>query len=657
MTAQNIRVICAQNQLSPYDVKSNAISIINLFDHLTEKFSPDLLILPELALTGYTCDDLFFDGELLFQTKKAIKEITEHTKNSKTILILGTPLATNFGYFNCALTIQDGKILSATPKSYIPNYKEYYEKRFFDSYSIFDKPCQFCLDEYSFYLETHPCIEGYTSSGESYLFTIEICEDLWAPLPPSQLAVAKGASLVINLSASNGIFNKQKTREKLLEAYSYKNLLNYVYCSVGYGEAVNDMVWDGCCFICSNGATINKSLPFETSQKDYLIQDIDLSISIRKRLINKTFIDSSNYLKRAFKIDKKIIKTSSRFELENSLEKFTKVEFCNQEQLLRYPYLHSNELIISNEMEDYILKAQMQALLKRFNKARTKKVVIGVSGGLDSTHALLLLDYIYTLNNIPKDYVFPIVMPALSSSSESQNDALELIKELDFKPMYSPINESVELMLKRLGRDKPHEIFDVTYENVQAGERTSFLFRKANLEQGLVLGTSDLSELALGWCTYGVGDHMSHYAINVGLPKTVVKALVLAKSKSTKNKRLVRILNSILEREISPELLPNKEDELQSSEDKLGKYDVIDFILFHYLDNQPLKADLHELCIKAFVKNNKGDFTVKDVDKAFNSFFHRFINISQFKRTSIPNGPKILRNGSLSPRGDWRAPV
>jgi len=356
-------------------------------------------------------------------------------------------------------------------------------------------------------------------------------------------------------------------------------------------------------------------------------------------------------------LSEKLVKTKQLSSKSNKADFDIVPIYLNKTNLLQYPYLGSDNLNMSSEMYSYIINSQVQALEKRTKSINSNKIVIGVSGGLDSTHALIVLEHLFRKNEWDKNLVYPIVMPALASSSESQSDAVRLIDSLGFHSITSSINESVELMLKKLGRDDPHSILDTTYENVQAGERTSFLFRYANKVNGIVLGTSDLSELALGWCTYGVGDHMSHYGINVGLPKTVIKACIKYQKEHSNLIKLSEVLNSILNREVSPELLPAKSKKLQSSESSIGKFDIIDYLLYHFLDTQPSLEILEFYCKKTFLDREDKDFTKSEVDKAFNSFKKRFLKFAQFKRTAIPNGPKILINGSLSPRGDWRAPV
>jgi len=656
MSINFLRVALCQPDLALACPDKNALELLSVSNKLS-KSKCDIIVFPELSLVGYSCEDLFHNSDLIDASAEQIIKICKESIGIDSVIVFGAPLETNTGFYNCAIIVQSGKILCAVPKSYLPNYSEYYEKRYFDSgYNISHSGELGRLGSYEFLLVRSPLISLVSKCGRSVNFTVEICEDLWSPLPPSLIAISEGASLVVNLSASNGLITKDATRRSILSTYSLINSIAYAYCSSSTGEAVNDVIWDGHCIVASHGSIVYDSVDSLNDGKAAHITDIDIGVLLSQRRKNKTSSDAYALIRKKY-TETRIPRIEAVLNQRSFLDKVDDI-ILPKDATLRYPYLNSNSLTISSTSISFIYRSQVEAIYTRMRSSRIFRVCLGVSGGLDSTHALLVVDQLIKRYSLPADTLIPVVLPSSVSSESSQNDAVSLISSLGYKPRVIEINSSVELMLRNLGREDPHGLQDVTYENVQAGERTSLLFRIANLEGAFVLGTSDLSELALGWCTYGVGDHMSHYGINVGLPKTVIKAIIRDYATHFEvNKTVANILNSIFSRPISPELKSRMQSaSIQCSEDDLGPYDVIDYILYHFLKSQPNIKLLEKMTLIAFSESEDIGVSVPQVRKAFGSFCKRFFT-SQFKRTAIPNGPKLFQYGSLSPRGDWRSPV
>jgi NAD+ synthase (glutamine-hydrolysing) len=605
---------------------------------------PHIIVTQELILTGYTCDELFFDSSLIDATNKAISTLLKFSKTIPSVIIIGTPLYTNHGLYNVALVISDGCVLGAIPKSYLPIGGEFYEARYFDTLDISQSinvsafGCEFelsCAQVFDIHIKNRP-------SSLPISISAEICEDMWAPLSPSTIAFASGANVVFNLSASNAIYTKDDVRRTLANAQTQKFSSAYIYVSAGEGESNNDLVWDGEIFVSCCGRIQYSNKPFESSSTVFLaLPDYSLQNSkFRARTANRSCILKSN------KVSTKIY-SSVDANLNSAL-------YLRLDCVLRYPYSNSNFPFIDDKLANYIINSLCQALYTRMHGASVTSLVLGVSGGLDSTFALLILYEFVSRYNLPEGTIRAITLPTKNTSQETLNDAKGLCTSFGITLQEVPLQTSVDLRLSQLGRDPDLSPKDTTYENVQAGERTSYLFRLANSENGLVVGTGDLSEMALGWCTYGVGDQMSHYALNCGIPKTVIKQFIewyLKKSEISEDSRTV--LFSISNRTISPELLPstNNSKAIQDTESTIGKYILIDFFLFYYLEYSITFDQLGILAKYAF----SDIVTTDQINTVITSFKNRFFR-SQFKRTAIPNGPKILANGSLSPRSDWRQP-
>ena len=605
---------------------------------------PHIIVTQELFLTGYTCDELFFDSSLIDATNKAISTLLKFSKTIPSVIIIGTPLYTSHGLYNVALVIFEGCVLGAIPKSYLPIGGEFYEARYFDTLDI-NQSIQISAFECEFELACAQVFDIHIKNSSLSLpfsISVEICEDMWAPLSPSTIAFTNGANVVFNLSASNAIYMKDDVRRTLANSQTQKFSSAYIYVSAGEGESNNDLVWDGDIFASCCGKIQYRNKLFESSSTTFLaLPDYSLQNSrFRARTANHSNIFRSN------KVSKKIFSSVDT--------NFNSESYLRLDGVLRYPYSNSNLPLINDKLGYYIINSLCQALYTRMNGASVTSLVIGVSGGLDSTFALLILQEFVSRYKLPKDTIRAITLPTQNTSEETLNDAHSLCTSLGITLQEVSLQSSVDLRLGQLGRDPELSPRDTTYENVQAGERTSYLFRLANSENGLVVGTGDLSEMALGWCTYGVGDHMSHYALNCGIPKTIVKQFIeWYLKKSTISEALHTVLLSICLRTISPELLPASNDTkaLQDTESIIGKYILIDFFLFYYLEYSISFDQLGILASYTF-----SDIVTRDqINTVVASFKARFFR-SQFKRTAIPNGPKILHNGSLSPRSDWRQP-
>lgn len=604
-----------------------------------------LVIFPELSLSGYSLQDLFQQKCLLDECEKALLLIIEASIKLNPVIITGLPLMIDGRLFNCAAVVQKGKLLGVVPKTWLPNYREFYEKRQFCS------SLELTRSEVSIGSITSP-------AGTSLIFRcrelahvqfgIEICEDLWAPVPPSSFAAMAGATLICNLSASNIVIGKADYRRLLIKATSGRNICGYIYCSAGQGESTNDLAWDGHAIIAENGAIINEASRFDVSGA-ICISDIDLEKMLLERLRVNSFRDcASKYADQiaSFKI------------VDFSLPDCKTSDTTIMRHVARFPFVPDQEAERKERCEE-VFNIQTQGLCTRLRAARLEKLVIGVSGGLDSTLALIVACKAFDKLGISRTNIQACTMPGFATSAETRINAIELIqslgvteKEIDIKPsclqMLKDINHPYALGQKQ---------YDITFENVQAGERTSHLFRLANFCGGMVAGTGDLSELALGWCTFGVGDHMSHYNVNASVPKTLVRYLIAHTANANElGERTSQVLEKILTTAISPELVPGNDDNspAQPTEKSTGPYELQDFNLY-YLSRfgfKPSKVAYLSWC--AWQSADKYSFA--EIKHWLGIFLQKFFGQSQFKRNCVPDSPKVGSGGSLSPRGDWRAP-
>ena len=662
-----IKVAAATPKIKVGDCKHNAVEICSLIREAYRN-KTQLIVFPELCITGYTAGDLFWQKALLDNAMKALIEtIVPYTEGKEIIAIVGLPMIFKSKLYNMAAVVYDGEIMGFVPKTYIPNYSEFYEGRHFSSgkgveglkdityRNINDDSFisgsyilkNFKLesqeeydDEYDDeYDEEFDETEDTVSVGtnllfkcvnfDNFTFSIEICEDLWVPNPPSTNHAIAGATVIANLSASDETVGKDTYRTGLVTGQSARTLSAYIYADAGEGESTTDLVFAGHNIIAENGAIIAQSDKF-TNGITYGEIDLDKIAAERARMT--TFV-SGQYIDSEYE------------EIEIYLEE-EKFDFSRV--IDNAPFVPSNESERDKRCEE-ILSIQTMGLKKRLEHTNCKNSVVGISGGLDSTLALLVTVRAFDSLNIDRKGIIAVTMPGFGTTDRTYNNALKMIEKLGCTLKEVNIAEAVKLHLKQIGHDI--NIHDVTYENVQARERTQILMDLANKEGGLLIGTGDLSELALGWCTYN-GDHMSMYAVNPSIPKTLVRYLVKYVAEKESTKEVAHTLLDILDTPVSPELLPKGEkgDIVQKTEDIVGPYELHDFFLYHFIKHGSSKERIEFLAKEAF----KDDYSEEEIDKWLDKFIYRFFT-QQFKRSALPDGPKV-GSISLSPRGDWRMP-
>ena len=591
-----------------------------------------VLCLPELCLTGYTCGDLFYQSSLLEGAQVALKDILEETASMEMAIALGMPLMIEDELYNCAVVILAGKILGVVPKSFLPNYNEFYEKRWFGMGMECD------TREVSLLGQKVPVGSDLLFQIGNFKLGVEICEDVWTPIPPSSFLALAGAHMILNLSASNEIIAKREYRKTLIAQQSARLMCAYVYASAGGEESTTDLVFSGHSIIAENGEikVENKAL----IDSDYVLTaDIDIERLKKDRMKYKSFGDSRKcYMKPVRVIEVDALKWRGPLEVH----------------IARKPFVPHRLETRDQRCED-IFALQVAGLKKRLVHSRSHKAVIGISGGLDSTLALLVAVQAFDDLGWDRKNVIGVTMPGFGTTDRTYENALELMRELGITLREIPIADACRQHFKDIDHDET--IHDITYENTQARERTKILMNIANQGGGMVIGTGDLSELALGWCTYN-GDHMSMYAVNTSIPKTLVRSLVRTISKR-QSETVRNTLLDILDTPVSPELLPvGKNGEmLQKTEDTVGPYELHDFFLYYMLRFGFSPSKIYELAKIAFAKEEEvGDeiYSHETILKWLKTFYRRFF-MQQFKRSCLPDGPKV---GSicLSPRGDWRMP-
>ena len=612
------RIAAGINQTTVANPQKNALEILKLLREAHDQ-NVAIIVFPELTLTGYTASDLFLNQTLLKNQEESLKGILLKSENIATIAIIGFALIHNNRLYNTAIIIQNGKILGIVPKSYLPNKKEFYEKRQFNS-GIHIQNQNITLFNQEVPFGTDLLFKGQNE----ILFGVEICEDLWAITPPSNQMAANGANLIFNLSASNELIGKAQYREELVRTQSARCMSAYVYASSGVGESTTDTVYGGHAIIAEYGSTLKQNERFKL--KSHLITaDIDLQKLNFLRLSETSYCDSPTTPFRSIFL----AKTPEIKELQR---------FVNPS-----PFVPSQFQEKSTRCEE-IVNIQAHALIKRMQHANIQKAVIGISGGLDSTLALLSTHKAFVLMSWKSQDIIAITMPGFGTTSRTKNNATELCQALKVTLRTIDISKLALTEFEAIG----HDVNDhsVTYENVQARARTSILMNTANREGGLVIGTGDLSEIALGWSTYN-GDHMSMYALNSGIPKTLIK-YVIEYFKS--NEKIAHIIEDILATPISPELLPHKEDEIvQETESIIGSYELHDFFLYHFIKYGATPKKILFLANHAFE-----NYEEAEIKKWLKKFIWRFFT-QQFKRSCMPDGPKV-GSISLSPRADWKMP-
>lgn len=633
------RVAAATPVVKPGDPHFNAESIISILSPLSQD-SVEIAAFPELSVTGYTCADLFHQQTLLDAAEAALEQIRAFSEDNEMLIIVGAPLRCAGALYNCAVAIRQGEFLGAVPKIHIPNYSEFYEKRWFKSgegvhatVNIANRELTVSTD----FIFTH---KG-TRVG------VEICEDLWVPVPPSCRLTELGADIIVNLSATNEVTGKHSYLLQLIKSQSARCRCGYVYASAGVGESTTDLAFAGNAIIAENGVILAASPRFSLSGCE-AIATIDVEALRADRIKYATFSDDTS----TEDLDK-IIFTA---DIQNNGEKTAKAG-CGEntcEELLRYRNVNPHPFVNSDpakrkETCDEISSIQAWGLANRLRAIGCMNAVVGISGGLDSTLALLVTVKAFDMLGLDRKGIVGITMPGFGTTGRTHSNANELMERLGVTQMEIPIGPAVERHFSDIGQNP--EIHDITYENSQARERTQILMDMANKVNGLVIGTGDLSELALGWCTYN-GDQMSMYGVNASVPKTLVKYLVENYADTTDDPQLRHTLLDIVDTPISPELLPaGKDGEIkQKTEDTVGPYELHDFFLHAVLRHGFPPAKILAFACKAF----KGTYDCETIGKWLRTFYRRFF-AQQFKRSCMPDGVKV---GSvcLSPRGDWRMP-
>jgi len=600
--------------------------------------SAAVVVFPELGLAGYSGDDLFHQRALLDACEAALARVLEASRAVATLAVVGLPVRFEQRLFNCAAVVQRGRLLGVVPKSYLPNYGEFYEARQFqaadaavgDTITLLGQAVPFGA-RLLFAAEDLPrlCVH------------VEICEDLWVPVPPSSLAALAGAGVLVNASASSALVGKADYRRGLVAQQSARCLAAYAFAAAGAGESSNDLSWDGQSLICENGELLVEGERFATAAQLH-VADVDLERLERERMRLTTW--GAAVRAQAAEIAR-FRRVAFRAEPPRA------APLALARRVARFPFVPA-ERGDRDERCAEVYAIQAQALQQRLEASGLRRLVIGVSGGLDSTQALLVAVRAFDRMGLPRRDIVGVTMPGFATSERTLKQAIGLMRGLGVDAREIDIRPSCLQMLRDIGHPfvdgEPR--YDVTFENVQAGERTSHLFRIANLENGLVLGTGDLSELALGWCTYGVGDHMSHYNVNAGVPKTLIQHLVRWVAESGQLGGVdAQLLLDVLATEISPELVPGAAP--QSTEAAIGPYELQDFHLHQVLRHGFAPAKIAYLARQAW-----GDkYANAELKRVLGIFVRRFFGASQFKRTCVPNAPKV-GSVALSPRGDWRAP-
>ena len=618
-----IKVAAATPKIKVADPAYNTEEILKIIDE-TEKNGASILVFSELTISGYTCGDLFLQQPLLTECKNQLLRIVKATENKSMLVVVGCPIVIKQKLYNCAVVISDGSILGIVPKTHLPNYSEFYELRHFTSGEGLEEDLWFG-EEF-----------GYVNVAVNQLFkckeipklvvACEICEDLWVPLPPSTYHAMAGATVICNPSASVETTTKESYRRSLVSNQSARLLAAYIYADAGEGESTQDVVYSGHHLICENGSVLAEAKRF-TNEIIYADIDVQKLAAERRKMTSFPGGQTDDYFEQEFSLEVK----------ENKITRtFPKAPFVPDNQDER------------DKRCDEILSLQSMGLKKRLEHTNCKHAVVGISGGLDSTLAVLVTARAFDLLDIPRENLICVTMPCFGTTDRTYQNAVSLIKELGATLKEVRIEKAVRQHFADIGHDENNH--DVTYENSQARERTQILMDMANQYNGMVIGTGDMSELALGWATYN-GDHMSMYAVNCSVPKTLVRYLVLYYAETTENKKLSEVLMDVLDTPVSPELLPPVDGVIsQKTEDLVGPYELHDFFLYYMLRFGFPKAKLYRMAKLTF----DGVYDDETIKKWLDKFYWRFFS-QQFKRSCLPDGPKV-GSVAVSPRGDLRMP-
>ncbi|WP_405882313.1 NAD(+) synthase [Streptomyces sp. NBC_01136] len=647
------RIAACTGHTAIADAPANAEAVLRQGRSLAQD-GVAVAVFPELCLTGYSIEDLLLQDVVLDEVEAALEAVVAGSADLLTVLVVGAPLRHRHRVYNCAVIVHRGRILGVAPKSYVPNYREFYERRQIatgedergGTIRIGGANVPFGAD-LLFAAEDVPGL----------VLHAEICEDMWVPVPPSAEAALAGATVLVNLSGSPITVGRAEDRKLLCRSASARCLAAYVYAAAGFGESTTDLSWDGQTLIYENGVLLAETDRFPLDEQ-YAVADVDLDLVRQERLRMGTFDDNRRT---------HAARTDGFRQVPFRLGAPT-TDLGLRRRVERFPFVPADpERLAQDCYEAYNI--QVAGLQQRLVATGGAKVVIGVSGGLDSTHALIVAARAMDRAGRPRSDILAFTLPGFATGEHTKKNAHDLMRSLGVTAAELDISPTARLMLQEMGHpfSSGEPVYDVTFENVQAGLRTDYLFRLANQRGGIVLGTGDLSELALGWCTYGVGDQMSHYNVNSGVPKTFIQHLIRWVIGSGQfDEDTGETLAAILDTEISPELVPG--EELQSTESKIGPYALHDFTLFHVLRHGFRPSKIAFLAWHAWRDENAGvwppnfpaakraAYDLPEIRHWLEYFCRRFFQFAQFKRSAMPNGPKVSAGGSLSPRGDWRAP-
>lgn len=651
-----VRVAVAIPEVKVADPAFNAAQSIALIEEAS-RAGAALVALPELGLSAYSCEDLFHQQALLDAVQAALGKVLEDTADLRIVAVVGAPVQVDGLLYNCAAVMCDGRILGVVPKTFLPNYREFYELRQFT-------PGDACgRNEIDLCGQRVPFGARLLFRAEAQpllTFAVEICEDLWTPIPPSSYAALAGASVVVNLSASNVTVGKDEWRRQLVANQSGRCIAGYLYCASGHGESTTDMAWDGHGMIYENGSWVAETQRFQY-RPQLVTGDLDLDRLAQDRMRTNTF-GQSLLRQRDIVAQFRTVAFALPLPREGTLALGRRYE--------RFPYVPADPATRDARCQE-VYDIQVQGLVKRLQSMKANKVVIGVSGGLDSTQALIVCARAMDVMGLSRKNILAYTMPGFATSERTLDQSHRLMQAVGCAAAEIDIRPSCMQMFADIGhpfaQGKP--VYDVTFENVQAGERTSHLFRLANMHAAPVVGTSDLSELALGWSTYGVGDHMAHYHVNASVPKTLIQYLIRYVARTEQlGVSASKVLLDVLDTIISPELVPaSSPAAVQSTEAVIGPYELQDFHLYYTVRFGYLPTKVAFMAWSAWRDRTQGNwpdtpeaarnqYGIADIRKWLTVFLHRFFGMSQYKRSVMPNGPKVGSGGSLSPRSDWRAP-
>jgi len=651
-----VRVATATPCARPADVPFNTAGVLDEA-RKAHGANVDLVVFPELTLSSYAIDDLLLQDALLDGVERAVAEVIAASAEFAPVLVVGAPLRRGGKLYNCALVIAGGELLGVVPKSFLPNYREFYEKRYFaHGRDCTDLWIAVAGEEVPFGTD----LVFAAANLPGFRFGVEICEDYWAPIPPGMTAALAGALILCNLSASPITIGRADDRHLHCRSSASRAIAAYVYSASGHGESTTDLAWDGQGVIYEMGDLLAESARFDLAGELCVI-DIDTDRIAAERLRNQTFTDAAEAAGRPEDSYRRII-----FE-----HAYAGGDIGLVRPVARFPFVpHRPERLDEDCYEAFNI--QVDALMRRIQATGAKSLVIGISGGLDSTHALIVAAKACDRLGLPRTTIRGYTMPGFGTSDGTKDNAHQLMQAMEITADEIDIRPAATKMLEDIGHPfaAGEPVHDVTFENVQAGLRTDYLFRLAGQHHGFVIGTGDLSELALGWCTYGVGDHMSHYGVNAGVPKTLIQYLIRWVIQTGQfTDACGEVLAAILDTEISPELVPPGADgQIQSTEELVGPYELNDFFLHHVIrfGQRPSKvaflawhawrAREAGLWPAGFPDARKNAYELATIAHWLDRFVHRFFGFSQFKRSALPNGPKVSSAGALSPRGDWRAP-